>query len=165
MLISPYADIEIITPTSAHIIIFLAFFVFSSSPLETRYITQPNMIARTASTATYWIHVSITLPIIPKVSVSFAHPPSQPGRFPQFIGGFAAKVGRLPRIKRDIILNNRIIILVENIGKQSHNNTSRKCYSEGNNTRHKYSFSSGEKFILTVINNHIPSPYRHHKSS
>jgi hypothetical protein len=35
--------------------------------------------------------------MIPKVSDSFAQPPLHPGRFPQLIGGFAAKALILQR--------------------------------------------------------------------
>jgi hypothetical protein len=58
--IRDHAEIEINTHTSAQIIILFAFFIFSSSQLEIRYIIPPNITAITAITATYLISKAIT---------------------------------------------------------------------------------------------------------
>jgi hypothetical protein len=65
---SDQAATDVNTHTSAHIIIFFAFFVFSSSPLEIRYIIPPNITAITAITATYLISNVIIFP-----SISYIH--------------------------------------------------------------------------------------------
>jgi len=54
------ADTDKKVPTNAHIIMLFARFVFSSSPLDTRYIIPPTITARTAITATYLIPTAIT---------------------------------------------------------------------------------------------------------
>jgi len=68
---------------------FFAFFVFSSCPLESKYIIPPNITAKTAITATYCIPVEIVVQITQKVSVSEKPQSEQPGRLPQFTGGTA----------------------------------------------------------------------------
>jgi hypothetical protein len=59
MLMSDHAEIEMNTQASAQIITLFAFFVFSSSPLEMRYIIPPIITAITAITAIYLISSAI----------------------------------------------------------------------------------------------------------
>jgi len=59
------AETEINVPTSAQMIIVLAFFVFSSSPEDMRYIIPPYITANTANTATYCMRSAMTFQTIP----------------------------------------------------------------------------------------------------
>ena len=66
---SRYALTETKTHTSAQIITFFAFFIFSSSPDERRYNIPPYISASTAKTATYCITVAIRFHITSNVTV------------------------------------------------------------------------------------------------
>lgn len=97
---SDHARTEINTPTKAHIMIFFARFVFSSSPLESKYIIPHAITASTAITATYLIIVAITAPIILYTPVSDNETPVlQPGSSQQFISGGAANPTKWERLK------------------------------------------------------------------
>lgn len=87
MLINDQAITDINTQTSAHMITDFAFFVFSSCPLESKYIIPHTITAKTARTATYLIPVAIKAPIILNVFVSHGH-----GRAPQLISGTPAAI-------------------------------------------------------------------------
>ena len=85
MLISDQASTDIKTHTRAQIITDFAFFVFSSCPLDSKYMIPPSITAKTAKTATYLIPVAIRFPIILNVFVSHGH-----GSHPQLISGTPA---------------------------------------------------------------------------
>lgn len=65
-LIIAQALVETNTHTSDQIMALFAFFTFSSSPDETKYIIHATTKASTDKTATYWIEVDIRFPIKPK---------------------------------------------------------------------------------------------------
>lgn len=92
---------EVNTPTSAHIITRLALEVFSSSPLDTRYMIHPIIIAITAITAIYLITAEIIFAIntyTPSPSPESAAVPHH-GRLPQFTSG-AAKITRGKNVRK-----------------------------------------------------------------
>jgi hypothetical protein len=64
MLIIDQAETDINTHARAQMIMLFAFFVFSSSPLDIRYIIPPIITAITAITAIYWINRAIIFPSI-----------------------------------------------------------------------------------------------------
>lgn len=80
-----YALIESKTATTEYIIHVFAFFVFSSSQLESIYITQEIISAITAKTATYLISSDIIVEEM--VSITSGDESSQPGSQTQFISG------------------------------------------------------------------------------
>jgi len=84
---------------------FFAFFVFSSCPLEIRYIIHQNITASTAITATYLIPAVITFPMTQYKLVSELGQ----GRPQQSISGTAAKL--CSRYKRNT-KNNAIFFIV-----------------------------------------------------
>lgn len=92
ILIIDHANTDTRTPTKAHIIMFFARFIFSSSPPERRYIIHPIITAITAITEIYSISVLIKFPIIPytEASIAASSHSQQPGRAPQLIFGAAA---------------------------------------------------------------------------
>ncbi len=86
------AETDTTTQRSAHIIHLFAFFVLSSSPQETRYITQAIIRAITAKTATYFIISPIIFAITPTallfevLTLAISIQP-QPGSPAQLISG------------------------------------------------------------------------------
>lgn len=83
------AEIEINTHTSAQIIMLFAFLVFSSSPLDMRYIIPPIITAITAITAIYWISKAIIFPIISYTQAPDADALEHPGNPPHSTSGAA----------------------------------------------------------------------------
>ena len=116
-LIIVQADIESSTPISDQIIHVFAFFTFSSSHPDTRYIIPLIISTITANTATYCIrsHIKCTIASIgPSVWLSHVHHDSQPGNHAQFISGAAASTGVTETIERNIKLKSFFIIFMIN---------------------------------------------------